>query len=130
MSSCGALLLQLLVFSPCPAVSPSSSLAVTPATAATVAAGGCPQGIDYYAPNPVMHTVKLVPMFYGTWTANQKALITAFLSGLGGSRWMGINALYSDTTGFSSNAPGMYSGQSVTFSTTTMGASLNESQVG
>lgn len=76
-----------------------------------------------------MRTLKLVPMFYGSWNAAQKAIVTTFLSGLGGSSWMGINNLYSDTTGPIANATGLYTGKSYTFPTTSSGTTLTNSKV-
>ena len=85
-------------------------------------------GIAYHDPNPVMRTMKLVPLFYGNWTSTQKNLVTRFLSGLGGSSWMGITNLYSDMTGFIANATGLYAGTQYTFPTTPY-VNLTDTQV-
>lgn len=52
----------------------------------------------------------LFPIFYGSrWTAAQMGIIFKFLSGLGGSAWMNISALYSDrVNGFYPNNRGLF----------------------
>lgn len=82
-------------------------------------AGGCPSGILYQSTDPIMHApLQLVPIFYGkSWTAHQISLVKTFLSGLGGSTWMAMNAIYSDTSSYGANNPGMNSPYSYNYNT-------------
>lgn len=77
----------------------------------------------------------LVPIFYGSsWTAAQKTIILDFLSGLGGSTWMGITSLYSDDNGFYQNT-GLFSSTaskayaSLPTGTYGLGTTLSDAQV-
>jgi hypothetical protein len=72
--------------------------------------------------------MKLLPIFYGTWSDSQKTLILNFLAGLGGSRWMDVHALYWDSTNCVANNQDML-GASFTYPTNTLGASLTFTQV-
>jgi hypothetical protein len=45
--------------------------------------GGCGTGINYNTATRAIKAPNLIPIFYGTWTAAQKTIISNFLSGIG-----------------------------------------------
>lgn len=112
-----------------------SAATVTPATTCAYIVGGtCPTGIEYNE-GPIMRgPLELVPIFYGTsWTARQMSIIRMFLSGLGGSTWMAVNAAYGDNTQWGANNRMMNSTLSYNFNTLSnklpQGRNLSDSAV-
>ncbi|HXP88211.1 MAG TPA: hypothetical protein VN841_26005 [Bryobacteraceae bacterium] len=59
-----------------------------------------------YQGGPVMHTVNAYYIWYGNWAQdpNANAILTAFISSIGGSPYFNINTTYGDTTGNVPNA--------------------------
>lgn len=66
------------------------------------------KGLSFHG-SPIMRSSpQLVPIFYGNWTDMQRNIVFKFLSGIGGSCWMGITALYSDSDGWYQNTRNLF----------------------
>ena len=77
-------------------------------------------GIGWHG-GPVLHnTVNVYYIWYGTWTATQKLILTDFASNIGGSPYMGVNTTYGDTFGNVSGAVALAGQVSVAATKTTL----------
>jgi hypothetical protein len=106
------------------------------ATGACVSApaGGCPttNGIMYNSQDNIMRSAKLIPIYYGSWTATGISTMNSFLAGLGGSSWMSTTAQYADTRGFFVNSRtslSYSSAQQYNYNGAPYGTNLQDAQV-
>ncbi|KAI8576268.1 hypothetical protein K450DRAFT_257482 [Umbelopsis ramanniana AG] len=70
-----------------------------PANVTTTPTGRASVQITYHGGPIMTGTIKVYPIFYGTWTAAQKTIVNTFISGVSSSTWWNIEKTYHDNSG-------------------------------
>ncbi|CAO3686127.1 unnamed protein product [Umbelopsis ramanniana] len=76
-----------------------------PANVTTTPTGRATVQITYHGGPILSGTIKVYPIFYGTWTAAQKTIVNTFIGGVSSTTWWNIEKTYHDNSGNSVTGP-------------------------